>query len=46
MPALALTDLGNLFGLVKFYSARAARASSRLPGPMSGSPTRTAPEDA
>ena len=27
MPALALTDLGNLFGLIKFYkAARAARS--------------------
>ena len=25
MPALALTDLANLFGLVKFYSAARAR---------------------
>ena len=41
MPALALTDLGNLFGLVKFYTGRVARGSSRLPGPMSGSPIRS-----
>ena len=43
MPAMALTDLANLFGLVKFYTGRAARASSRLPVPMCGSPIRRRP---
>lgn len=28
-PALAITDLNNLFGAIKFYKAGAARASSR-----------------
>ena len=32
MPALAMTDLANLFGLVKFYrAARAAGVPSRQP---------------
>jgi len=38
-PALAITDLSNLFGMVKFYKARAARASSQSLDAMSGSPT-------
>ena len=32
MPALALTDLGNLFGLVKFYSAARGRGVKPLAG--------------
>jgi len=40
MPALALTDLGNLFGLVKFYTGARGKGVSRLPGRMSGSPIR------
>jgi DNA polymerase III subunit alpha len=28
MPALALTDAGNLFGMVKFYGAARSAASS------------------
>jgi hypothetical protein len=32
MPALALTDLGNFFGLVKFYSAARGRGSNRSLG--------------
>ena len=39
MPALALTDAGNVFGMVKFYSARAPPASSRSSAAMSGSRT-------
>ncbi|CAG0966222.1 partial DNA polymerase III subunit alpha, partial [Anaerolineae bacterium] len=32
MPALALTDLGNLFGLVKFYRAARARGVKPIVG--------------
>jgi len=32
MPALALTDLGNLFGLVKFYSAARSRGVKPIAG--------------
>jgi DNA polymerase-3 subunit alpha len=32
MPALALTDLGNLFGLVKFYSAARGRGVKPVAG--------------
>jgi hypothetical protein len=40
-PALAITDLANLFGMVKFYTAaRAARASSPSSAAMSGSARR------
>ena len=44
MPAMALTDLANLFGLVKFYTGRAARASPGLPGRIVGRQPE-APED-
>ena len=40
-PAVALTDLSNLFGLIKFYRARAAPGSSPSPAATSGSPTTT-----
>ena len=41
-PAVALTDLSNLFGLIKFYKRR-ARRRDRFPSPAatSGSPTTT-----
>ena len=39
-PAVALTDLSNLFGLIKFW-ARAAPGSSPSPAATSGSPTTT-----
>ena len=32
MPALALTDLGNLFGMVKFYTAARARGLKPIVG--------------
>jgi hypothetical protein len=35
--ALAITDLGNLFGAVKFYRPAAPRASSRSSASTSGS---------
>ncbi len=40
MPALAVTDEANLFGLVKFYRGAQERASSRSSAPTCGSPTR------
>jgi DNA polymerase III alpha subunit len=46
-PALAITDLANLFGMVKFYTAaRAARASSPSSAAMSGSARRMADRNA
>ena len=36
MPALALTDLCNLFGLVKFYQAARTRVLNRLSAAMCG----------
>jgi DNA polymerase-3 subunit alpha len=39
MPALALTDLANVFGMVKFYKAARA-ASSRSSVAMSGLRTK------
>ena len=36
MPALALTDLANVFGLVKFYKAARGAASSRSSAATSG----------
>ena len=36
MPALAVTDLANAFGLVKFYRAARAPASSPSSGATSG----------
>jgi DNA polymerase-3 subunit alpha len=36
MGALAITDLSNLFGLVRFYTAARSGALSRLLVPMCG----------
>jgi len=38
-PAVALTDLSNVFGLIKFIRQRGAQVSSRLPVAMFVSPT-------
>lgn len=35
-PAVALTDLSNLFGLIKFYKGARGAASSPSPGATSG----------
>ncbi len=36
MGALAITDLGNLFGLIKFYSAARSSGVNQLRVPMCG----------
>ena len=35
-PAVALTDLSNIFGLIKFYKGARGAGSSRWPAAMSG----------
>jgi DNA polymerase III alpha subunit len=42
-PAVAVTDLDNLFAAVKFYKAPRAPASSRSSAPTSAWPTATKP---
>ena len=46
MPALALTDLGNLFGLVKFYSGARAKGLKPVAGADVWIANPEAPEDA
>ena len=46
MPALALTDLGNLFGLVKFYSAARGKGVKPLAGADVWIANPAAPESA
>ncbi len=46
MPALALTDLGNLFGLVKFYSGARGKGVKPLAGADVWIVNAEAPEDA
>lgn len=45
MPALALTDLANFFGLVKFYSSARGMGSSQCSARMCALPTRQTPID-
>ena len=46
MPALALTDLGNIFGLVKFYSAARGKGVKPIAGADVWITNPDAPEDA
>mgnify|MGYP000955531960 FL=1 len=46
MPALALTDLGNLFGLVKFYSAARGKGVKPIAGADVWITNPEAPDDA
>jgi DNA polymerase III subunit alpha len=46
MPALALTDLGNLFGLVKFYSGARGKGVKPIAGADVWIANPLAPEDA
>ncbi len=46
MPALALTDLGNLFGLVKFYSGARGKGVKPIAGADVWIANPEAPEDA
>ncbi|MFZ1445667.1 MAG: PHP domain-containing protein, partial [Candidatus Dechloromonas phosphoritropha] len=45
MPALALTDLGNLFGLVKFYTAARGKGLKPVAGADVWIANREAPDD-
>ena len=45
MPALALTDLGNLFGLVKFYSAARGKGVKPIAGADVWIANRLSPDD-
>ena len=40
MPALAMTDLANMFGMVKFYQEARGKGSSPSSAAMSGSQRR------
>ncbi|MDR2186989.1 MAG: DNA polymerase III subunit alpha [Azonexus sp.] len=46
MPALALTDLGNVFGLVKFYTAARGKGVKPIVGADVWVANREAPEEA
>jgi DNA polymerase-3 subunit alpha len=39
-PAMAITDLANLFAMVKFYKLPGAKGLSRLPAVMPGLPMK------